>query len=173
MTTRALFGRRDRPLTGPESRAMRAACNLERRHVSALANATRAGRGETTNSLVVSWERSSKEGYPNPLRDALWSIESAIEALAKDLQEDALARRRQAPDSGSASILRPLGGRQVVKLLRLPDHGLRLEPEHLDVLDQSGGDFFQVAIDAAITRAACWLTADGQDVTVVMDREPV
>jgi len=172
MTNRALFGRRDRPLTGPESRAMRAACNLERRHVAALANAIRAGRGETTNSLVVSWERSAKEGYPNPLRDALWSIESAIEALAKDLQEGANGYGRDL-DSHAAVILRPLGGRQVVKLLRLPDHGLVLEPDHLDVLDQSGGDFFQVVVDAAITRAACWLAANGQDVTVVMDKEPV
>jgi hypothetical protein len=172
MTSRALFGRRDRPLTGPESRAMRAACNLERRHVAALANAIRAGRGETTNSLVVSWERSAKVGYPNPLRDALWSIESAIEALAKDLQEEAHGYGRD-PDSHAAAIRRPLGGRQVVKLLRLPDHGLLLESDHMDVLDQSGGDFFQVVIDAAITRAACWLAADGQAVTVIMDKEPV
>jgi hypothetical protein len=152
---------------------MRTAINLERRHISALANAINAGRGETTNSIVVSWERSAKIGYPNPLRDALWSIETAVEALAKELQEEALAARRADPDGLSAPIRRPLGERHILKLLRLPDHGLRLEPEQLDVLNDPGVGFFFAVVDAAITRAACWLWTDNHDVTVVMDREPV
>ncbi|KQV66660.1 hypothetical protein [Caulobacter sp. Root343] len=171
MTFRTLIGSRGRPLTGPESRALRVACCMERRHIVGLANALRVRDVEVTNSQVVSWERSSREGYPNPVRDALWRVESAVEGLAKDLEED--ARRGRGEHAGRGLLRRPLGGRHALRLLRLPDHDLRFDEAQLEALDASGADFFTAMVDAAISRAAQWLAADDYEVTVVMDKEPV
>lgn len=173
MAIRTLIGSRNRPLTGPESRALRAACGMERRHVMGLANALAAREAEVTNSLVGSWERSKREGYPNPVRDALWRIESAIEGLAYDLHHFALEDHKAAHGEGPCIMRRPLGGRYALSLLRLPDHDLRLDEHQLEILDRSGEDFFTVLVDAAITRAALWLAADNKEVSVVMDKEPV
>lgn len=173
MNFRTLIGSRSRPLTGPESRALRTACGMERRHVVGLANALRVREHELTNSQVGSWERSTREGYPNPIRDALWRIESAIEGLAIDLHHFALEDHKAAQGEGPCTMRRPIGGRYALTLLRLPDHGLRLEEDQLEILDRSGEDFFTVLVDAAITRAALWLAADNKEVSVVMDKEPV
>lgn len=170
MAFRTLIGSRSRPLTGPESRALRAACCMERRHIVGLANALGVRDIEVTNSQVVSWERSKREGYPNPVRDALWRMESAVEGLAKDLEEQ--ARHDRGQHDGVGVLRRPLGGRHALRLLRLPDHDLRFDEDQLEVLDASGADFFTALVDAAITRAAHWLAADDYEVSVVMDREP-
>ena len=57
-TANRLFGLEGEDLTGAESRALRGALNLERRHVVALANALRIGDREVTTALLTNWERS-------------------------------------------------------------------------------------------------------------------
>lgn len=169
MSFRTLIGARNRPLTGPESRALRVACCMERRHIVGLANALQSRDKAVTTSVVVSWERSKREGYPNPVRDALWRMESAVEGLAGDLHTTA---RKEAVDGQPCTLRRPLGGRYALALLRLPDHDLRFDEDQLEALDETGADFFTVLVDAAISRAAQWLAADGREVAVVMDKDP-
>lgn len=168
MLLRTLIGARNRSLTGPESRALRVACCMERRHIVGLANALQS-REKAVTSIVVSWERSKREGYPDLVRDALWRMESAVEGLARDLYADA---RKEAGDGQRCALRRPLGGRYALALLRLPDHDLRFNEDQLEALDETGADFFTVLVDAAISRAAQWLAAEGREVAVVMDKDP-
>lgn len=167
-TTRRLFGLEGEDLTGAESRALRGALNLERRHIVALANALRIGDREVTTALLTSWERSKGRGYPTALVDALHALESAVEGWALNM-----AREATGVSFGDPAILRrPLGAKRIHQVLEPGAVGLPLTAAQLSALDQGGGDFWQALADAAITRAATLLGRDGRVVRLQLDQEP-
>ncbi|MGQ3016979.1 hypothetical protein [Phenylobacterium sp.] len=167
-TARRLFGLEGEDLTGAESRALRGALNLERRHVVALANALRIGDREVTTALLTNWERSKARGYPTALVDALHALESAVEGWALNM-----AREAMSVSFGDPAILRrPLGAKRIHQLLEPAAVGLPLTAAQLTALDQGGGDFWQALADAAITRAATLLGRDGRVVRLQLDQEP-
>lgn len=167
-----LFGAPGEDLTGPESRSLRAALNLERRHVVALANALRIGDRIVTTELLTNWERSKARGYPLELVDALNDIERALCAWADALPAAARTTERLAND-GVGTLRRPLGAGYVIHQLMAHNlDPLLFRADVLKDLEQGGGDFWQALADAAIVRAAQSLRASGMRARVVMDREP-
>lgn len=166
LTKRRLFGMPGEDLTGAESRALRTALNLERRHVVALCNALQLRRDETTAQIVTSWERGKERGYPDNLVSALEVLETAVDQLAQSMAEPAQ------PAAAHQTLRRPLGAKRILALLSPARMGLVFDDVALGLLDQSGGDFWLALADEAVTRAALLLRAYGCTVSVVLDREP-
>lgn len=161
--TEPLFGSRDANITGVESRTLRAALNLERRHVVAYANAMGLADRIVTMAVLTNWERSKGRGYPPPLVRGLSQLEQALWLMASDLATTA----KQAP--GTALVRRPLGARRIHQMLsRL----YVFRPAELEGLDEGGGDFFQALADAAVARACLQLRDEGLEARVVFDQDP-
>lgn len=152
---RRLIGPRDGRLTGPECRALRATINLERRHVTALANAIGLSSTEVMTSQVSGWERSSKDGYPEALTTAMEKLEGAVQGLACDLRAEALLDQLITP--GVLYVKRPPVGRYDLAALDLDGAGLELDDRAREILEQCGGDFWQALCDAAVNRAVLHL----------------
>ncbi len=184
MTTaaRPLVGRPGADLTGVESRILRAALNLERRHVIALCNALALTTDETTNARVVTWERSPGRGYPPALVAALNALNSAVDRLARSLLADGGTDSPDSPHgfamgetirpSTHATLRRPLGSRRVLAVLQPDRDGLTFTTAQLDALENPTADLWQVLVDAAVVRAALYGAMLGQPVSVVLDKAP-
>lgn len=143
----------DPPLTGTESRLMRAALHLERRHVAVLAEIA-LGR-DTTAERVTEWERSKGRGYPREVLVLLAQIGLAVEGLAASLAHDALA-------TGPGVVRRPRGHDRITALLDLPAQlGRAFTPTELRALDEGSGDFWQRLCDAAVLGALRALKSRG------------
>lgn len=171
---RSLFGVPGQPLTGPESRALRTALNLERRHVVAMCNALKFRDDETTAQIVTAWERGKDRGYPDNVAIALSTLETGVERLALGWAQfafDSYSNSNEI-DGKVWTLRRPLGAKRILTLLAPADDGLIFSEAALQVLDQSGGDFWLALADAALSRAATILAREGFALRVVLDREP-
>lgn len=154
-------------LSGPESRALRASLNLERRHIAVLVTAAQLwAKRPAATSDVAMWERSSR-GYPQELVHDLQTLDVAVGRLSADLAEE--AERDTAAEV--ATLRRPRGPKRVHQLLRLHEIGVDWGPEVVGSLDADGGDFWDRLADAAITRAALQINVDDWVTRVVLDRE--
>jgi len=151
-----------RDLSGVECRTLRAALNLERRHVVAMANAMGLADREVTMALLTNWERSKARGYPGPLARALTQLEEATMSMALSLVAD------QGKGVDAGVIRRPLGARRIHQLL---SSNFVFRPHEVAALDAAGGDFFQVLADAATARACGILRDRGVAARVDLDRE--
>ncbi len=155
-------------LSGVESRALRAALNLERRHVAVLVTAAGLwGKGACSTSDVNGWERSKGRGYPRAVVDDLMILDAAVSGLATILVEGS----ERDEDGAVATLRRPRGPMRVHQLLRLRTVGLEWGPDVIAALDQEGGDFWDCLADAAVTRAALDLNHDEWRTRVVLDKE--
>lgn len=160
-----LFAQEGEFLSGPESRALRCALGLERRHVLTLVNALGLTPRVATMDTVTSWEKSRERGYPGEVVDALHALDTAVQTLA--------ARYFATPlDRGRAVLRRPLGAKRAHQLLAPADHGLDIPPGPLRILDHSGGEFWVALADTALTRAALRFRDRGIRTYVELDREP-
>ncbi|MEH0194595.1 hypothetical protein V7S57_02550 [Caulobacter sp. CCNWLY153] len=172
-----MFGLRGEPLSGPESRALRSLLNLERRHVTALANALGFFKREVTTSDVTMWERSKTHGYPEALTTALDQILTAVRNAGDVLAAQACTTAAANKDE-VAAIRRPLGARRVVGLLDLPAEGLVFSAAGMAILDTADGDFWQALADAMTNYAVFSIRDDESNpfwmgpVRIVLDREP-
>lgn len=144
-------------LNGAESRALRASLNLERRHVVAMVNALEIFPEPLTLDRLTQWERSKGRGYPLGAVTALEAFSAGVDRLAATFAGP-VARR-------------PVGGRRIAQLMALAQGGLHLDRAAFDMLDQGGGDFWQVLCDAAINRAAL-AERTLKPFRVVLDRDP-
>lgn len=163
-----LHGGEGDAISGLESRTLRALLHLERRHVAVLAQIV--GEADATTARVTQWEVSKGRGYPPVLVAFLQDLEQAVGEMASDLHGAAEAVMGE----DSVTLLRPRGAMRIMALLRLPAvTGRRFTDDELDRLAEDGGDFWQRLCDAAVTRCALSLKAEGHEtVRVVFDHRP-
>ena len=167
---RRLIGHDGVDLTGVESRMLRAALNLERRHVVALANAMPVGDQPTTLDRLTVWERSKGRGYPPALVEGLNALYAAVRRLAEEMRISAINER---PEADRLVLRRPLGGRRTVELLCLPLHGLVLSEFQVNIIEQDSQDFWQAITDKVIVLALeLNQERSGSLINVVLDKEP-
>jgi hypothetical protein len=161
-----LIGLPGERLTGIESRTLREALHLERRHVAGLTTALGLwDRGEASTEDVTGWERSKGHGYPLAVSEVLQQLNAGVEDLVDHLYERTYRGKGEV-----ATVIRPRGDAHwSFPGLRDSVEGLS-EAEADKQLRAYGEDFWHSIVGAAITRLALALQAEGAVVRIELER---